>query len=105
ELDRLAVATVVAVGGVAPLPGEGDDASGRTVVRSDATADALSALTGSTLAAPAADPAAFTSGIAAYVPAPASPSSDLPEVTSAAPLTDVVALAVDGSEQLAPVAT
>lgn len=109
ELQRLAAATALVVGAVAPLAEEGGD-SPLAVERVDASPGALSEATGLTLGAAAApDPSGFAAGIAGVErggpAADAASAGGVPLPGPADPLTDTIALAVDGLEQLAPIAT
>lgn len=110
ELHRLDVSTAVVVGDVAPLA-EDDADSSVTVDRVDATADAVREATGARIGKPtASDPAGFAAGVAALEPrksdgAHTPPAGAVPHPKPAQPLTDTLALAVDGVDQLASIAS
>ena len=110
ELDRLATTTTLVVGDAAdPTGGELD----RTIVRTDATAQAAGTAIGLELADPAAElPAMFPAEIAALEAPKKSASTSTPSantkisaVKRPKPLTDTAAIAIDGVEQLASIAT
>ena len=130
ELSRLGTSAVLVVGDVAdltavagePAAGGGDgedggaDEASPVVLRTEATAAGVDAVTGLALGAPATtDPAVFAAEVAALVPStsgqvvlPApSEGSTADDLTfrRAAPLDDAVALAVDAPEQVAAIAT
>jgi hypothetical protein len=112
ELERLGATTVVAVGDVDGLGGlDSDEASddGPTILRAAATTTAVAELTGIPLEAPATtDPATFAAAVAALAPgspAPAGVGEDGLTLVRDAPLDDVVALAIDAPDLLAPIAT
>lgn len=112
ELKRLGVSSAVVVGGVAPLAEEAPN-SGVTVERVRAKAAAVAEATGVRVGkATAADPAGFPAGIAGLEAAkgsgsqsPAAGADAVPRPKRAKPLTDTVAIAIDGVEQLASLAT
>lgn len=118
ELGRLRTTTVVAVGHVGRLPGDGTpDESRRSpdVVRIAATAGAVRAELGLRLLAASAGGAARAADIASLRPGPPSGSAlqhprptagpSVPAIRRDAVVTGTVALAIDAPEQLAPIAT
>ncbi|WP_405218262.1 hypothetical protein [Agrococcus sp. Ld7] len=114
ELERLEASSALIVGAVAPLAEE-DDGGSLTAERVEVSADAVGEAVGVTLGAPtAADAVGFAAAIAAYdgetrgsadSDEDAPQSGTLPQPVPAAPLDDTVALAVDGIDQLAAIAT
>lgn len=118
ELDRLKTTTVLVVGDAASLPEENTDETNLTAVRVEATAQAAGDAIGRKLAKPASDdPATFATEIAAIelpkatpkttpetTPTPAADDS-IPDVQRPKPIEDTAAIAINGVEQLASIAT
>lgn len=114
ELERLDASSALIVGSVTPLVQEYDGAS-MNAERVEASSDAVSEAIGVTLGeSTATDAGEFAAEIAAYggaargsddPDADAQQSGSLPLPVPAAPLEDTIALAVDGVDQLASIAT
>ncbi|GGE95460.1 hypothetical protein [Mycetocola zhadangensis] len=113
ELQRLKTTTTLVIGDAA-APAV-DDESDLTIVRTKATAQAAGTAIGHDLAEPSTDlPAMFPAEIAA-LSAPESASTEAPGATTSSakipavkrpkPLADTAAIAIDGVEQLASIAT
>ena len=118
ELARLTTTTVLVVGDAASLPDEDPeedtDESDLTAVRIEATAEAAGNAIGMELAKPTSDnPATFATEIAAIEPAKATakstptPAADntIPAMKRPKPIEDIAAIAINGVEQLASIAT
>jgi hypothetical protein len=115
ELGRLGTTTVLVVGDAAEPADPSPDDSTLTTVRADATTTAVGKAIGHSLEAPASeDPTTFATGIAAFEAPRASAEPSTPSTGSSdrvptrkrpSPLEDTAAIAIDGVEQLASIAT